>query len=140
MKRIGKLTHEGRNYIIYAALEPESPDVSRTNRCIWLRFENLIENHFKEQRRKIFYTDKLNISPSKLERLCKQNSGLSPSAYLLRRILREAEHLLADSSMQIKEISYSLGFAQQSHFTQYFRLYKGKSPGQFRANLQNTPQ
>ncbi|PWS33298.1 helix-turn-helix domain-containing protein [Pedobacter paludis] len=135
MKRLGEIKHAGETYIIYAAKADLSTEAYRSNPCLWRHFCQLVENHYLSTRRITFYANKLHLTISKLERLCKQQSGLSPSNFLLRRTLMEAEHLLQDTGMPLKEISYHLGFAQQSHFTQYFRHYKGISPGEFRKHM-----
>ena len=54
---------------------------------------------------------------------------------LLLQVRRElAEQYISDKHMPLAEISYMLGFAEQSSFFRAFRKWTGKSPAKFRSN------
>jgi AraC-like DNA-binding protein len=55
---------------------------------------------------------------------------------LLLEVRRElAEQYISDQHMPLAEISYMLGFADQSSFFRAFKKWTGKSPAKFRSNL-----
>nr|WP_265800380.1 hypothetical protein [Pedobacter sp. MC2016-05] len=47
MKCIGSIKRRGESYIIYTAKKLESPEAYRSNPCLWLYFEYLVESIFK---------------------------------------------------------------------------------------------
>jgi AraC-like DNA-binding protein len=65
-----------------------------------------------------------------LLRLFQQTIGLSPHAYLMQlRITRARTLLLA--GVPIAQVALDMGFADQSHFTRYFKRFLGVTPGQY---------
>jgi AraC-like DNA-binding protein len=65
-----------------------------------------------------------------LLRLFQQTTGLSPHAYLMQlRITRARTLLLA--GVPIAQVALDMGFADQSHFTRYFKRFLGVTPGQY---------
>jgi AraC family transcriptional regulator len=71
------------------------------------------------------------ISPYHFSRLFKQSTGLSPHQYLLRQRIERARELLADPRRRIAQVSYELGFPNQSYFTTVFRTLVGATPGAY---------
>lgn len=65
-------------------------------------------------------------------RLWKRYYPVSPLAMLQEKRLAAAEHLLATSTLRIKEISGLCGFSTPLYFYQSFRRKYGCSPGEFR--------
>lgn len=74
----------------------------------------------------------LKLSESYLSRLFKREMGVSFSQYILDVKLEKARNLLQFSDYSLSEISYYLGFSNESHFIQAFRKYVGETPGKFR--------
>jgi AraC family transcriptional regulator len=74
----------------------------------------------------------LNMSKFHFLREFKKVTGETPYRYILRKKMERAEELLLDHDMKLTDIAYSLGFSDQSHFTNTFRRWKGISPGEFR--------
>lgn len=66
-------------------------------------------------------------------RLFKQSTGLSPHRYVLEQRIRRTQHFLRTSDMTILEASMRAGFADQGHFTKYFRCFVGVTPTEYRA-------
>lgn len=60
-------------------------------------------------------------------------TGLRPHEYVLRRRVDRAKHLLTETQDSIAEISFSVGFQTQAHFTMVFKRIAGATPGQWRA-------
>lgn len=73
------------------------------------------------------------LTPSHFCRVFKQATNLTPHQFVLKTRLEKAQDMLATTSVSIAEISESLGFNSQSHFTRAFRDFSGRPPGAWRA-------
>lgn len=60
----------------------------------------------------------------------------TPAKWLLKKRLTLASELLENTSLSIGEIGAECGFENQTHFSRVFKEKMGKSPLQFRMNLQ----
>ncbi len=67
--------------------------------------------------------------------LCRSVVGVTPGEYIKNRILLEAKRLLYNSSLNVKEISYHLGFEDPSYFNRFFKKNLGMTAGEFRQNI-----
>lgn len=61
--------------------------------------------------------------------------GVSPKAYLNRRLNQEAIKLLISSDAPIKEIAFRLKFADEYYFSRFFRKLNGLPPAIYRRNF-----
>jgi AraC family transcriptional regulator len=62
----------------------------------------------------------------------KQTMGAAPHRYVLERRVERAKELLRCGRSSLVDISLSLGFCSQSHFTNTFRRMVGATPSEFR--------
>lgn len=76
--------------------------------------------------------EELNVSYAWLRKSFKAYSGIAPHQYLLQLKIEKAKILLADPSLQIKEIALLLNFKSPFYFSKLFREKTGLSPDQFR--------
>jgi AraC-like DNA-binding protein len=75
----------------------------------------------------------IGTSASRFIQLFKNSvSSMSPHVYYNRLIIEKAQKMLLGSDLAIKEISYELGFQNESHFCKLFRACSGTTPGNFR--------
>src|SRR5580704_8911950 len=58
--------------------------------------------------------------------------GESPHAYVVRRRLERACHLMMTSTASLSEIALSVGFSDQAHLCRLFRQALGQSPASWR--------
>jgi len=58
--------------------------------------------------------------------------GESPHAYVVRRRLERACHLMMTSAASLSEIALSVGFSDQAHLSRLFRRAFGQSPAGWR--------
>jgi AraC family transcriptional regulator len=65
-------------------------------------------------------------------RMFKRTMGAAPHRYVLERRVDRAKEMLRDTGTSLVEISLSLGFSSQSHFTNTFHRLVGATPGEFR--------
>ncbi len=75
------------------------------------------------------------MSQYRFARAFKNSTGLPPHQYLLECRVQRAQVLLAQTQLSIAEISYSLGFSSQSHFTATFRRFTATTPKAYREAL-----
>ena len=76
-------------------------------------------------------------SRAHFSRSFKQDFGEPPHAYVVRRRLERACHLMITSSASLSEIALSAGFSDQSHLCRHFRPAFGQSPSRWRRGLES---
>lgn len=96
------------------------------------KFNMLIDEFFKENKTVTFYAEKLHISANYLNILCKKNLNISATELIHQRTTTEAKRLLQNNKLTIKEITYELGFSDNSYFSIFFKNQTGMTPSEFR--------
>jgi AraC-like DNA-binding protein len=96
------------------------------------RIARFIEEHLNEPIRLDALGKVVGLSRSHFARRFKLSFGEPPHAYLIRRRVEHACHLLLVSDLALAEIARASGFADQAHFTRSFRQRTGRSPGLWR--------
>jgi AraC-like DNA-binding protein len=76
-------------------------------------------------------------SPAHFSRSFKQAFGEPPHAYLVRRRLERACHLMMTSPASLSEIALSAGFSDQAHLCRLFRQAFGQSPASWRRDFES---
>ena len=74
------------------------------------------------------------VSPSECSRRFKDMLRITPYEYLIRYRLARSAEMLADSDLNITEISERAGFNNVTHFIQVFRKYYSVPPKKYREN------
>ncbi len=74
--------------------------------------------------------ERIGMSRSNLLRKVKSLSNLSVSQFISQVRLRRAMEMLKDSSLNVSEISYQVGFSSPSYFIKCFRDHYGFPPGE----------
>jgi AraC family transcriptional regulator len=74
-------------------------------------------------------------SPAHFSRKFKLAVGESPHAYVVRRRLERACHLMMTSAVPLSEIALTVGFSDQAHLCRLFRHAFGQSPANWRREL-----
>jgi transcriptional regulator GlxA family with amidase domain len=77
------------------------------------------------------------LSTSHFIRLFKAETSLSPKQYVRYLRMEQAEALLNDSFLSVKEIAATLGMGDRSHFSRDFKKQFGSAPANFRDRDQN---
>ncbi|WES98182.1 helix-turn-helix domain-containing protein [Chryseobacterium arthrosphaerae] len=98
------------------------------------QFCELVNQNFKENKTTASYAKILNLSPNYLNALVRENLGMNAGQFIKNRVILEAERLLLHTSMSVTEISYELGFVDNSHFGKYFKSANGVSPNSYRTS------
>lgn len=101
---------------------------------IYVRYIDLIQQHYKEQHSTSFYARQLHVHPDFLNTICKRHLDQSAKKTISVKLIQEAENLLFHTDLTVKEIGYELGFKSTSHFFRFFKLNTGSSPQDSRRN------
>ncbi|WP_051035728.1 MULTISPECIES: AraC family transcriptional regulator [Photobacterium] len=72
------------------------------------------------------------LGESQFHHLFKEQTGITPHQYVLKKRLEMAKQLIADSQLSLAQVAQSAGFASQSSFTQAFSRLYGMPPAQYR--------
>lgn len=96
-------------------------------------FMKLAVEHYQHERKLSFYARHLCISTTYLSRIVREVSGQTVKNVLKNMLVTEAGYRLRNTAQSVSEISYHLGFEDQSAFTHFFRKHVGQSPLQYRA-------
>ena len=76
----------------------------------------------------------VNLSPSRLRHLFKEQIGVTPSRYMKTLRLKRAEELLDTTFLTIKEIANQIGMSV-SNFVREFRVVHGRTPTLYRESF-----
>lgn len=79
--------------------------------------------------------EQLNISSFYLSHAFKKYSGYSPSQYVARRRIGEAQTLLLHSKYNLTQIAQSVGFSNVTYFQGVFSKYVGINPKVYRKTM-----
>lgn len=80
--------------------------------------------------------DQLCVSYSSFRRTFKEYTGFSPAKYILHVKINQAKELLTNTSTEIKEIAYNLGFENTDYFFTVFHRITCQTPLAYRAETQ----
>lgn len=78
------------------------------------------------------YANLLNTSPQNLNAICRKENNQSAAEIISEFIISEAKRLLLYTDLTVSEISSSLDFKDNSHFSKYFKRHVGNTPIDFR--------
>jgi len=103
-------------------------------------FKKTLEHHYRDimkgNAEKVFrvrdYAAAQGLHPNYLNNVLKSKTGKPISTWITDKTIAEAKSLLQNSSASIKQIAYQLGFAESTHFSNYFKKQTEMSPVEFR--------
>jgi AraC family transcriptional activator of pobA len=99
------------------------------------KFQELIDDSFKEEKLVSFYASKLHISANYLNILCKKHLKISATQLIQQRIILESKRQLKATTLSVKEIAFNLGFIDHAYFSNFFKTQTGITPTNFREQL-----
>ena len=77
-------------------------------------------------------SEKLNLSPSYLSKLLKQETGLSFIDYLTNVRIKRSIDIMSDPTMKIYQVAELVGYNNQHYFCKAFKKVMGFSPTEYR--------
>lgn len=78
------------------------------------------------------------MSESSFYRYFKNEFGMTPVEYILKKRMELAQKLLVDKRYNVTEVSYKLGYSSLSHFIKMFKEQTGTTPKQFQLQKEHT--
>jgi len=79
------------------------------------------------------YADRLAIHVNHLNKVLKEVTGNTTTQIISKRVIQEAKILLKQTNWNIAEISYTLGFDDLAHFSNFFKKQTTFTPVAFRS-------
>jgi len=96
------------------------------------RYQELLEQHFREHWPISRYAEALEVSEDQLAAACMRELHKSPLAVVHLRLVAEARLRLERSAAPVEQIAERLGFTDSGYFSRFFKKHVGQSPGIYR--------
>jgi len=104
-------------------------------------FKQLLDQHYRDLARgaaeQVFrvqeYADAQRLHANYLSRVIKLKTGKTVGTWITEKTIAEAQVLLQNSGLAVKEIAYRLGFTEPAHFSTYFKKHAHISARAYRA-------
>jgi AraC-like DNA-binding protein len=80
--------------------------------------------------------DEVGLNPDYLGRIFREDTGMSFVDFLTNLRIQKSVTLLKATNMQIKEISFEVGYNNPNYFIKVFKEHLGVTPKEYKSNLQ----
>lgn len=105
-------------------------EIGKSTNMVFDYVKEFIKKHISEKITVETLERAANMSKSSLNRMFKNELGLSPMEYVIRQRLAKAKELLL-ATRSVKESCFASGFADVNYFVRLFRNREGMTPGVF---------
>ena len=112
---------------------------SQSNKSVIVKFENLLDDYFREQRTVTdglptvkYFADKVFLSPNYFGDMIKKETGITAQEYIKSRLIGHAKELILGTEKTVNQISMELGFQYPQHFNRIFKKATGLTPSEYR--------
>ena len=109
------------------------------NRDVLQKFESLLMEYFNSNLPQNtglptvkYFADKVHLSTNYFGDLIKKETGKSAQEYIQFQVIEHAKDQIANTSLTMSEIAYSLGFQYPQHFGRLFKKSTGMTPNEYR--------
>ena len=97
-----------------------------------LRAKKYMDENYQKEIALENVSKEVNISPHYFSKLFKDELGTNFIDYLTQLRIAKAKELLKDTDMNMKEISYSIGYRNPNYFSRIFKKIAGVTPKEFK--------
>lgn len=111
---------------------------TRQHADTFIRFRSAVEEGYASSRQVSDYARALGYSPRTLARATLAAAGVGAKEFIDRRIMLEAQRLLAHGHAPVNQVARTLGFDDASNFVKFFHQRTGVTPATFRRRFQPT--
>ncbi|QAY68258.1 response regulator transcription factor [Paenibacillus protaetiae] len=94
---------------------------------------DFIRGHFREELSLEQAAEHVHLNPYYFSKLFKQYIGESFIDFITRIRIEEAQALITEGRLSLKEISYSIGYKDPNYFSRVFKKVAGLSPSEYRS-------
>lgn len=98
-------------------------------------FKHLVNELFKEHKSVGFYARELSVSENYLNRCVKAHYNKSCKQLVHETAILQSQVLMFETSKDISEISFELGFEDPSYFSRVFKKITGQAPSAFKKQI-----
>jgi len=99
---------------------------------VFNRFSVLLHKHYRENTSVQFYAKNLHLTPRKLTELCIAVTGKSAKSIISTVVTKKALRFLKYTDLSISQISYEMGFSDESNFRNFVKRQTGSIPRSYR--------
>lgn len=99
---------------------------------IVMAFQAMLKRECTNHRSVAYYAAAMNLTPRYFTTVIREMTGNTASYWITKSVIVEAQHLMLDYSLSLKEITFRLNFSSQTFFSRWYRQYSGETPTQFR--------
>jgi AraC family transcriptional activator of pobA len=121
--------------LVAAPVAPGDPAAGRLGRHA-AQFRMLLDREYRRRRAVAYYAERLAMSETHLNRICRRAFGQSALDVINARVVLEATRDLTFTLMSVKEIAFALGFEDPAYFTRFFTRRTGMTPSLFQQAAQ----
>ncbi|MBE2188880.1 MAG: helix-turn-helix transcriptional regulator [Candidatus Kapabacteria bacterium] len=122
--------------VLYKTLElSNNYKILPRNQQIAVKFRELVNMNFKEQKNASFYAGELTISANYLNRCVQAVFHKSVKETINETAILHSQAMMFNTSKDISEISYLVGFEDPSHFSRVFKKVTGRTPTEFKKDI-----
>jgi len=105
-------------------------------RSLYTRWVVLLEAHYLEHWPVSRYAERLGLTPERLNRMVRAETGLTAQALLHARLAREACRRLVHVAAPVSRLGYELGFEDPAYFCRFFKRHTGLGPREYRVRAE----
>jgi AraC-like DNA-binding protein len=109
------------------------PLVSSSGQARFARFRAAVERDFARLHKVSDYTRQLGCVEKTLSRSTSEMTGLSAKAFIVQRIVLEAQRLLVHTAQPVSDVAALLGMDDASNFVKLFKREVRCTPSEFRS-------
>lgn len=117
----------------YFSGKPTEEVSSSRQDVIFQKFMASLHKNYMKSRQVSFYAQENYLSPRYFSNIVKEKTGRTASEWITSVVIDEAKRLLKEPENSIKDVSFKLGFPNQSFFGRYFYKYTALTPSAYRS-------
>lgn len=109
-------------------------NLAQSNNAYYTKFrklEELVEQHFKEEKSPAAYASKLAMTAKHLNRITQAVTGKTATDVILDRVLLEAKKEMILQHGSLNQIAETLGYDDYAYFSRLFKNKTGETPSHF---------
>jgi two-component system response regulator YesN len=94
-----------------------------------------IHENYKEDISLVQIASYVNLNPFYFSKMFKKKTGETFSDYVMKVRIEFAKQLMLNENLNLKEISYQIGFKDPNYFSRVFKKYTNESPKSYRQKV-----